>query len=110
MREKLKELLETGKIVIILDSVSKSGMSRVFDLYYLNGTKLESLRFENIKVPYLKFLDTTLKNSIKVSGCGMDMAFFIINELRRFLKLDFEDFKFQAFSSYKEAFVCLKRG
>ncbi|ECL7558370.1 hypothetical protein FTT16_08735 [Campylobacter jejuni] len=101
----LKELLENGKIVIILNSVSKSGMSRIFDLYYISGEKLKPLIFENIKVPNLKILDTTLKNSIKVVGCGMDMAFFIIDELRKFLNLDFKNYKFQAFTNYKNAFT-----
>lgn len=45
-----------------------------------------------------------LVNVDYVSKCGR--AWW----LRRFLKLDFKDLKFQAFSSYKSAFGCFTRG
>lgn len=74
--KKLKELLPKAnyKIYTILRSVSKSGMSRVIDLYLIIDNK-----HINISWYVARVLNMTLtENGVKVYGCGMDVGFELV--------------------------------
>jgi hypothetical protein len=78
--EQLRKFCPAGTTIFaILRSVSRSGMSRQIDFYafgpdgdrtYLTGYIASILRWPRAK-----------SGALKVSGCGMDMAFHTVNSL-----------------------------
>jgi len=78
--ERLKEILSPGDTVYsIIRSVSRSGMSRTIDFYskdhaYLTGLISNACGYTRDK-----------RGALKVSGCGMDMAFAVVYDLGKAL-------------------------
>lgn len=82
-KERLLEILKPDDVVYcILRHVSRSGMTRIVDLYVL---KDNNLRWIGLKAADLLELPYTDKygGGIKVSGVGMDMGFWLIHNLSR---------------------------
>lgn len=82
-KERLLEILKPGDTVYcILRHVSRSGMTRIIDLYVL---KDNSLRWIGLKAADLLELPYTDKYGwgVKVTGAGMDMGFWLVSNLSR---------------------------
>ena len=89
---KLRETLKPGdKLYTVLRSVSRSGMSRVIDVYRFGvsnqGTVEKSwLSYWVAKACGFTFQDRRgLPEGIKIGGCGMDMGFNIVYTVGRVL-------------------------
>lgn len=86
---KLRETLKPGDTLhTVLRSVSRSGMSRVIDVYLLScdDGKVEKrwLSYWIAKACGFSFQDRRgLPEGIKVGGCGMDMGFHVVYTLSR---------------------------
>ena len=99
----LRETLKPGDtLYTVLRSVSRTGMSRVIDVYYLaNGDANKDgtlrppvkmwLSYRIAKACGLTFMDSGRHGTrngaegIKIGGCGMDMGFEIVYTLGRVL-------------------------
>ena len=86
-RQELKKhyIKPTTRLIIQIKSVSKSGMSRQMAVYVFN--KKEG-RLQNITYSIAELLDYKYNdnNSITVSGCGMDMTFWLADYITQSLK------------------------
>ena len=86
---KLRETLKPGdKLHTVLRSVSRSGMSRVIDVYKLGCSNQGTIEKSWLSYWVAKAADFTFDqkaDAIKVSGCGMDMGFHVVYNLGRTL-------------------------
>lgn len=86
--------LKKGETVYtILRHVSKSGMLRAIDMVVIrNNEPINILTFlsEEQREQFLKSYphDKTWYTAIRVSGCGMDMGFKVVNSLSHTLKTE----------------------
>lgn len=89
----LRETLNPGDhLYTVLRSVSRSGMSRVIDVYviqdnqpiYLSGWIASALGW------------TRTDSGIRVSGCGMDAGFHLIHQL--------------SYALFPDSFICIGQG
>ena len=79
-KTRLLELLKPGMTVYtILDSVSRSGMCRHIRLVILDGDTPYYLAYHAAKVLGYALKDRS--DSIRITGCGMDMGFALVYEL-----------------------------
>jgi len=93
---KLRETLKPGDtLYTVLRSVSRSGMSRVIDVYHFttgdDGKLSKSwLSYWIAKACGLSFQrgECRKPEGIKIGGCGMDMGFHIVHTLARTLYPD----------------------
>lgn len=80
-KERLLKILKPGDAVYcILRHVSRTGVSRVVDLYVLEDNDLRRiglLAADLLGLPYIEEYD----GGIKVSGAGMDMGFWLVYSL-----------------------------
>jgi hypothetical protein len=88
---KLRATLKPGDtLTTVLRSVSRSGMSRVIDVYHFSAKhgKVERswLSYWIAKACGFSFNDRP--EGIKIGGCGMDMGFSIVYDLGRTLYPD----------------------
>ena len=78
--KKLRELLKPGDTVYtVLRHVSRSGMTRVIDLYVFKDN--EPLRLSWSAAEVLGWGYDTKYEGVKVGGCGMDMGFHLVYSL-----------------------------
>jgi hypothetical protein len=88
---KLRATLKPGDTLhTVLRSVSRSGMSRVIDVYYLSvedgKVRPQWLSYWIAKACGFTFQDQSGRpEGIKVGGCGMDMGYHIVYTLARVL-------------------------
>ena len=82
-KDRLLSLLDPGSTVhVVIRSISHSGMSRTMDFFVIRDNELVYLS---------GYLSTLLKmrratnNALRVTGCGMDMAFAVVSDLSRVL-------------------------
>ena len=93
-REKLRAKLKPGDtLYTVLRSVSRSGMSRVIDVYRLytdekGEVQTDYLSYWIAKACGMTFQEKRGPEGIKVGGCGMDMGFHIVYELGQTLYPD----------------------
>lgn len=82
-RESLKKMLKPGDcIYTILQSVSKSGMSRKIKLVVGDGEN----KISDITWYVSQTLEERMNDgAIVVKGCGMDMGFYLVERLSRVL-------------------------
>lgn len=66
-------------VYTILRSVSRSGMSRVIDLYTIRDGEPKCIGWLTGRA--LDYRMATNAEGLKVSGCGMDMGFHLVNSL-----------------------------
>ena len=66
---RIKNALLKGRFYAGVDSVSRSGMSRIIRLAYIHKNKLHTIRDEEI----LSLAGVNKKG--RIAGCGMDMLF-----------------------------------
>ena len=93
---KLRETLKPGDTLhTVLRSVSRSGMSRVIDVYHFytdpktGEIRQEWLSYWIAKACEFSFQDKSgAHEGIKIGGCGMDMGFEIVYTLGRTLYPD----------------------
>lgn len=78
--EYLKEQIKPGDTVYtILRHVSKSGMSRLIDLYLIKGNQPFRITWstaKTLRVPYDRRYD-----AIRIGGCGTDVGFSTVYNL-----------------------------
>ena len=73
--------LKPKKMYGILRSVSSNGMQRTIDLFFINEeNKPEHLHFYTNRI-FKKRVKTANGWGFKISGCGMDMLFALVNSL-----------------------------
>ncbi len=87
---KLRETLKPGDTLhTVLRSCSRSGMSRVIDVYFLTpdgkgGVTKQWLSYWISKACDFTFQDRQgLPQGIQIGGCGMDMGFHLVYSLSR---------------------------
>lgn len=80
--EELSQLPKDTRIYTILRHVSSSGMSRIIDMFYVSkdGHPIR-IHFGTGKIFTKRENKTDDKAGFKVSGCGMDMGFHLVNSL-----------------------------
>ena len=80
----LREVLKPGDTVYtVIRHVSRSGMSRGIDCYYMSGNTpiwITGYVGHAIGSPQSR-KDWEQSNGLRVSGCGMDMGFHVVNSL-----------------------------
>jgi len=80
----LKEYLKKDMTIhSIIRSVSNSGMSRNISFKITDKDNMLDLSYHIAKALQYPFNDK--KHAVKISGCGMDMAFHVIHNLSRVL-------------------------
>lgn len=78
--EHLRKWAPPGTTVYtVLRRVSRSGMSRLIDLYVIRANKPVWLSFSAARV--LGYPQDHRSGALKVGGCGMDMGFHLVNSL-----------------------------
>ena len=87
---KLRETLKPGDTLhTVLRSVSRSGMSRVIDVFHFYKDEKGEIRQEWLSYWIAKACRLSFKTEgregIKIAGCGMDMGFEIVYTLGRTL-------------------------
>ena len=76
----LKELLKPGDTVYtILNHVSRSGMSRSISAYIMQDNKPRKIDYQVSKA--IKYPVDRSNGGVKITGCGMDMGFALIDSL-----------------------------
>ena len=78
--KELKRLPKNTTIYTVLRSVSKSGMQRVIDMFYIQDNRPVRITYATNKVFSLGAWDSD-KSGFKVRGCGMDMGFHLVYSL-----------------------------
>ena len=86
----LREVLQSGDTVhTVLRNVSRSGMMRKIDIYKIVQYKgrdgvLEAPRLQYLSGWAAAVLDykTWPRDGLRINGCGMDMGFAIVDNLR----------------------------
>jgi len=82
--ETLKEYLKKDMTIhSIIRSVSSSGMSRNISFKITDKDNILDLSYHIAKALQYPFNDK--KHAVKVSGCGMDMAFHVVHNLSHLL-------------------------
>lgn len=82
--ERLRETLKPGDTVYtVLRHVSRSGMSRLIDLYKMSDGEPQWL--SRLAARAAGFTFDEKKECIRVGGCGMDMGFHLVYSLSRTL-------------------------
>lgn len=80
----LRENLRAGvTIYTVLRSVSKTGMSRCLDLYYVDHNEINRITWSVAKI--LEWSYDRRKEALRVNGCGMDMGYHAVHCLGRVL-------------------------
>lgn len=83
-RERLSELLKPGDAVYTnINHVSASGMTRWISTYIARDSEIIDITWN-----VAKLIDESVNKGhagIKLQGCGMDMAFYLVYELGRAL-------------------------
>lgn len=96
----LLETLETstpkGEIKCRVDTVARSGMSRTIDFYAIVGGDMVCINYHIATVLDYK---RNGRGALKVSGCGMDMGFAVVNNLS--VQLYCKDGKYDHDGAYK---------
>ncbi len=66
-----------GRMCCVINSVSKSGMSRTLKFMECDGSKKDGFRYYNFYAFFVAMGFTKVKDSdyFRVRGCGMDMVF-----------------------------------
>jgi hypothetical protein len=83
--EDLRKMLPPGSTIhTVLRHVSRSGMARRIDLYFLEAGMPHWLSYRAAKAIGARFKD----EAIHVTGCGMDMGFHLVYALSRVLYPD----------------------
>jgi len=87
------EAIQEGRVVCVIHSVAKSGMSRVMSFHsceennYTEGDKQFHYRQWNCLSIALGHTESKCRNGFRIGGCGMDMVFAtnynIIHDLHR---------------------------
>lgn len=80
----LKILGNNNKVYTILKHVSSSGMSRHIDVVVIQDSKPKNINWYIEKLGLYKrakSFDTKNANSLRVSGCGMNMGFDVVYNL-----------------------------
>lgn len=87
------EAIRTGRMICIVKSVSKSGMSRVLSFHSCEvGNERAWYRQYNCFFIALGYKESRSKEGFTVSGCGMDMTFATnYNIIHRLTSLDLLD-------------------
>jgi hypothetical protein len=93
---KLRETLKPGDtLYTVLRSVSRTGMSRVIDVFFFSSDADGKIQKQWLSYWIAKAGDMTFQRGdvgkpegIKISGCGMDMGFSIVYHLGRTLYPD----------------------
>ena len=80
LKDRLKE---NDTIHAIIRTVSQSGMSRNISFKAIDNNELIDLSWHIAKAMDYSFNDK--KHALRVSGCGMDMAFHVTDNLSRML-------------------------
>ena len=81
LTQELRKVLKKDQtIYTILRSVSASGMMRTIDMFYVKDNNPTKIHYTTDKVFYLGKRDGK-KEGYRVSGCGMDMGFHLVNGL-----------------------------
>ena len=82
--EDLRKLLQPGmRLHTVLRHVSRSGMSRLVDVYLLQGGEARYLSWSVSRASGFP-LDNR-REAIRVGGCGMDVGFEVVYNLSRAL-------------------------
>lgn len=79
--EQLSKLPKDTKIYTILRHVSSSGMSRIIDAFYIGEHGPIRIHFGTGKIFWKRENKSDDKAGFRVSGCGMDMGFHLVNSL-----------------------------
>lgn len=78
----LKQLLSKGDTVYtVLRHVSRSGMSRVMDLYIMRDNQPRRITWSAAKALDWGYSTRPGNEGLKVGGCGMDMGFHAVYTL-----------------------------
>ena len=77
--ENISKLPKDTVIYTILRRVSSSGMSRIIDAFYVKDGKPMRIHFITSKIFWKR--ENKDIAGFKVSGCGMDMGFHLVNSL-----------------------------
>ena len=88
----VKDLPKGSTIYCTIRHVSRSGMMRIIDLYYIDGGSLKPVSACNTDSFPHKFVFEH-GGGYKITGCGMDMTFKIVYDLGRYLHNDGYYFK-----------------
>ena len=79
--------IKDGRMLCIVKSVSKSGMSRILTFHSLEGIESKYYRSYRSFFEAMGYKENRSKEGFTVSGCGMDMIFHtnynIMHDLRR---------------------------
>jgi len=79
--EELSQLPKETRVYTILRHVSSSGMSRIIDMFYIKNGSPVRIHFGTGMVFTKRENKSDDKAGFKVSGCGMDMGFHLVNSL-----------------------------
>ena len=80
--ERLRSMMDVGNtIYTVLRHVSSSGMTRYIDLYVIKDNR--PLRITWSAAQALGWTYDSQRESLKVTGCGMDMGFHTVYSLAR---------------------------
>ena len=96
----LKDLskLENKTIYTILRRVSSDGMNRIIDMFYIENAKPIHIHFYTSRI-FQKRIQSSNGFGYKVTGCGMDMGFHIVNSLSytvsRYLNQELDGYRFK---------------
>ena len=90
----LEKLPQGTKLCTILRHVSRSGMTRVMDVFLIEGNSSHPIRVPELS-GYAQGYDTMRKwgGDYKVSGYGMDMGFDLVYRLGQLVHQDGYYFK-----------------
>jgi len=78
IKKDLKKFIKpSSKLSINITKVSRSGMTRRMLVYAMKGTELINITWDISKLCELSEND----EGIKVTGCGMDMAFWLVDDI-----------------------------
>ena len=83
-KERLLEILKPGDAVYcVIRHVSRSGMTRVIDLFVLKDNHMRWIGLKAADLLELPYTDKYGLGGIKVSGVGIDMGFWLVRNLSR---------------------------
>ena len=83
--KKLDELLNRKQeIYSIIRHVSQSGMTRHISFFIIHNNEIWHI--DNLISDYLDYRSNKNYNGLVVQGCGMDMAFSVVNHLQEKMK------------------------
>ena len=85
----MNELTPDQTIYSIIRHVSKSGMSRHISFFYIDNQRPYWITHDIHQL--LGYKMNKYHDAIIVGGCGMDMAWSVVNNLERQLNQDYEE-------------------